>query len=245
MNGLHDAHCHLDFSPEGVETCARAAKAGWRIFINTVTPAGHEMAAGRFSGAGNAAVGVGLHPWWIHGLDDEEIARGVALASEARFIGEVGLDFGKKGLDPERQLDAFGRIAQACGSAGGKVVSIHSVRAAGEALDILSASRTLESCICIFHWFSGTSDELRRALDAGCLFSVNPVMAGSRRGREYIRQLPASRILLESDLPESDGDSCPFEVLAEALAGTLDAIAAIKGDGAREEVLETGRRLFS
>ena len=87
----------------------------------------------------------------------------------------------------------------------------------------------LGSCNCIFHWFSGTSDELHRAVRAGCWFSINEMMLRTRRGREYARQLPADRLLLETDLPP--GEDVPFSAtdIVSQLERTLAQLAAIRG----------------
>ena len=36
-------------------------------------------------------------------------------------------------------------------------------------LDILDKTGCLEYCCCIFHWFTGSNEDLTRALRAGCM----------------------------------------------------------------------------
>ena len=63
------------------------------------------------------------------------------LAKDERFIGEVGLDFGRdRTATRDVQVAAFERVARAC-AGGGKVLSIHAVKAAGEALDAEARGR--------------------------------------------------------------------------------------------------------
>jgi TatD DNase family protein len=102
------------------------------------------------------------------------------------------------------------------------------VRAVTQALDILQDSGALVRCTCIFHWFSGTSDELHRALKAGCLFSVNEMMLRTRRGREYARQLPQDRLLLETDLPPGEGVPFSAQGIVDALQRTAATLAEIR-----------------
>lgn len=81
----------------------------------------------------------------------------------------------------------------------------------------------------IFHWFSGASDDLHRAIKLGCFFSVGPRMLASRRGREYARQIPVSQLLLETDMPARAGDKLPAEVWRAELDNALSGIAQLKG----------------
>ncbi len=80
----------------------------------------------------------------------------------------------------------------------------------------------------IFHWFSGTSDDLTRALADGCYFSAGPRMLVSRRGREYARQIPLDRLLLETDMPSRAGEALPANVWHAELGNALSGIAQLK-----------------
>lgn len=110
-----------------------------------------------------------------------------------------------------------------------KLISIHAVNAAAAALDVLEQSGTFALHRVIFHWFSGTSDDLHRAVKLGCFFSVGPHMLASRRGREYARQIPLEQLLLETDMPTHEGDSLPAEVWRAELNNALSGIAQLKG----------------
>ena len=155
-------------------------------------------------------------------------------ASEAiggsAWVGEVGLDFGAKHAYAKKdQLRVFEAICEAC-SDGGKTLSLHSVRSAGAVLDVLEKTGAIDTCRCVFHWFSGTSEELARAKAAGCWFSVGERMLGTRRGREYARQIPTSKLLLETDLPEAKNDGSPATTIAESLSRAVEALMSIKED---------------
>lgn len=202
---LADMHCHLDFSSD-MAALARLAQAhGVAAFSNTVTPEGYLAARDALAGFPNVRTGVGLHPWWVAdgrcGAEQVELA--CQLIQKTRFVGEVGLDFAPRREDTfETQLDAFERIVDACCAQGGKVISIHAVRSATTVLDVLERHHATRSNACILHWFSGSSQELARARELGCHFSVNPNMLATKRGRAYARQIPPERLLLETDLPE-------------------------------------------
>ncbi|MGI6220383.1 MAG: TatD family hydrolase [Coriobacteriales bacterium] len=230
---LHDAHCHLDFMADGEQVAADALVAGCAIFANTVEPEAFSQVSKRFAPYSNVSVGLGLHPWWVREDPHAQIqAFSEAFeASGTRFVGEVGLDFGKRaGATRDAQTVAFEAIAALAGERGGCTLSIHAVRSAGTVLDILEGAGALGNCTCIFHWFSGSSDELQRAVRAGCLFSVNEMMAASRRGREYIKAIPAAQLLLETDAPpEDERGAYAYERLEASLRNALAAIGELKG----------------
>ena len=229
-SALLDAHVHLDWAADPAQVAREAAEIGLRLLCCTVGPGGYERARDVLAGHPNVAVAAGLHPWYVEGAD-------VGLAAEcargARFVGEVGLDFGARhARTAELQLSAFREVCAACAEKGGKVLSIHSVRAAGAALDVLSETGALESCACVFHWFSGTSEELRRAIGAGCWFSVGERMLATRRGREYARQVPGDRLLFETDLPEAPGQGLSAPGIAASLGRAADLAEGLRGRGA-------------
>ena len=202
---LADMHCHLDFSSDAAALAHLAQAHGVAAFSNTVTPEGYLAARDALTGFPNVRVGVGLHPWWVAdgrcGAEQVELA--CQLIQETRFVGEVGLDFAPRREGTfETQLDAFERIVNACCAQNGKVISIHAVRSATAVLDVLERHRATHGNACILHWFSGSSQELARARELGCHFSVNPNMLATKRGRAYVRQIPPERLLLETDLPE-------------------------------------------
>lgn len=251
MNGpaLFDMHCHLDFAPDAQAAARALAACGMGALSVTVTPRGYMRAAEELAPCDVVRVGLGLHPWWIAEgrCDERDVALFERLAADERFIGEVGLDFaGDRAAAREAQVAAFERVARAC-AGGGKVLSIHAVRAAGEVLDVLERAGTLAENACIFHWFSGTSDELQRALRAGCFCSVNPRMLAAKRGRAYAQAVPAERLLLETDAPSEAGE--PYDPAAEAarLAALLETLATLRRtpvDALAARIAQTSRALL-
>ena len=231
---LFDMHCHLDRMANADEVAREAVANDMALFCTTVTPADALAARSRFGTPPNVRVGVGLHPWWIADgrCGEIEIEQAAQLAAASRFIGEVGLDFGPRhAANAQRQLDALEAIARACAGhpVEGRVLSIHAVRSVGEALDVFERHGLTASAHCIFHWFSGTSDQLARALDAGCLFSISERMLATRRGREYARQIPLDRLLLETDLPEQLDKPCSADQIEASLMRALHELAHIRG----------------
>lgn len=234
---LFDAHCHLDLMSNATQVARDAAAGGLAFLAVTVEPRGYETARLTLGELANVHLAAGLHPWWVAdgrcGPDDVE--RAAELAAQTHLIGEVGLDFSPRHVPKNTeviQAVALRSICQAVARtsdpATPKVLSIHAVRAANRCLDILEETGCLRRCRCVFHWFSGSSDELHRAVQADCWFSVNEIMLRTRRGREYARQLPLAQLLTETDLPPHAGE--PFSAIAiqESLERTIGAVAAIR-----------------
>ena len=235
-----DAHCHLDFmSMHEAQAAARGAhERGLSCLSCTVEPRGYTKTHDLLVSCPGVVVGLGLHPWWLSdgSCTDSDVDLLVELVSSSAFVGEVGLDFSRRHEHArERQLEAFCRMAETVAERHlpHRVLSIHAVRSAGAALDVLeryslAGKAAPPGLSCIFHWFSGTSDELARARRAGCFFSVNEHMLATKRGREYARIIPEDRLLLETDAPPQLDAPWNAQDLEASLARTLDAVAAIR-----------------
>lgn len=253
---LFDTHCHLDLTAGPDAVAHEAATMGLGLFDCGIDPRDFATASKRASSCPNIIAGVGLHPWWIADArcGAAEVGLLCELASRERFIGEVGLDFSPRFAGTEEiQTQAFEQLCQALSQnpLAGRVLSIHAVRAAGATLDILESSGLLKdapnSPTIIFHWFSGTSDELVRARGAGCYFSVNERMLATKRGREYARQIPLNRLLLETDAPAEPDAKTSARQLVDSLIRTSEIIATLKdcaAESVKSVVLENSRSIF-
>lgn len=249
---LIDMHCHLDRMANALEVARDAAARDIAIFDTTVTPADALKAAKLLGDAPNVRIGVGLHPWWLADgtCGDADIALAAELAARSAFVGEVGIDFGRRGANTEeRQVAAFEQIiaAIAANPLPRRVISLHAVQSATAVLDVLKANGILDAganTICIFHWFSGTSDELARARQHGCRFSINEHMLTTRRGREYARQLPLDRLLLETDAPPGLDAPYSTEALERSLITAAEGIAHVKGIPVQRVIEATSEHAF-
>lgn len=202
---------------------------------------------------------VGLHPWWVSADEcrlAEELRAFDDALPETRYVGEVGLDFSKRRIATrDAQLCAFRHIAGACAKEGGKVLSVHCVKAYDDALSILKGSGCLASCTCIFHWFSGSFPQLTQAVDAGCSFSVGARMLETKKGREYAKAIPLQKLLLETDAPfaadperEHPSIAYSYDQMRRQLAETLQRLARIRDIGEAELaaiVQQNAREVFS
>ena len=226
-----DAHIHLDWFLEPADVSRTAAEKDLDMLAVTVRPEGFLTCRQSLGGEKNVALAAGLHPWWVREAGDADAL--CELLPSVRWVGEVGLDASPRHASTwDAQLAAFEKICETCAQTSSpdapKALSIHAVRAAGPVLDILERTGTASTCRCVLHWFSGSSEELWRAMDLGCLFSLGERSLATRRGREYARILPADRLLTETDLPEGEGSPATADDVISSLERTISAIAAAR-----------------
>lgn len=238
-----DMHDHLGWFRDPVAVARAAAARGLGMLAVTVTPEEFLQLRPRLAGIESVRLAVGLHPWWVRDATDADTL--CELVDRARFVGEIGLDASpRRASNWGAQLAAFERVCAACASTSvppaPKVLSIHAVRAATAALDVLERTGASERCRCVLHWFAGSSDELWRAVRLGCRFSLGERSLATRRGREYARILPADRLLTETDLPEGEGARSSASDVVASLERAVSSIAT-----ARETSVEEVRRIVS
>ena len=232
-----DTHCHLDLMLSPDAAASESAALGLGLFDCGIDPRDFAAAKKRASRYPNIIAGAGLHPWWLADgrCGAAEINLLCKVAAQERFIGEVGLDFSARcaGSEP-LQTQALDQLCNALVHypLAGRVISIHAVRSAGTVLDALESYGLLtpspNSPAIIFHWFSGTSNEFDRARNADCYFSVNERMLATKRGREYARQIPLDRLLLETDAPAEPNTETSAQSLIRSLTRTSEHIASLK-----------------
>jgi TatD DNase family protein len=225
-HGLVDFHCHLDLYPDFDRAIAECEQLGIYTLAVTTTPRAwsrnHELA----SKTKHVRAALGLHPQLVAERFNE-IDLWESLLPEAKYIGEVGLDAGPrfyKSLD--LQVTAFRRILSACAEAGGKILSVHTVRSANRVIEMLESHLPPERGRAVLHWFTGNASEARRAVSAGCYFSINRMMLGRQVSRRLVASLPPERLLTETDGPftslgERPSKPADVEATLRELAGAL------------------------
>ncbi|MFD2674106.1 TatD family hydrolase [Gulosibacter bifidus] len=276
MPHLLDTHYHLDFLSGAADYRAflkAAVAAGIEVVAQTLTPSAfvrlrNELQSVTETGASLPRCALGFHPWFIENdaHADAELQVFAGAVRQTRFIGEIGLDFAPARLSAtpaalqqrvlREVLTAVGDASAQANERAPYVLSIHAVRAASDVLDLLDAAGTWDQHVApVFHWFSGTSDELTRLIRSGGFISVNPRMLASKRGRAYVAQVPADRLLLESDLPDapiaadtSDAsqDAVVREIshLRESLHQTRTTLQGLCGPDVLDQINATSTKLF-
>lgn len=276
MSPFLDTHHHFDFlvgTQLRVEFLKALAERDVRIVAQTLTPssfmeliawapelAQHDVPLPLWS--------VGFHPWYITGREqaEQELVIFSRALAQTRFVGEIGLDFAPRRLKDSpaelqeqvlrRMLDEVCAAAAQTSSHEPYVLSIHAVRSAEKVLDILEEKCiTDRNVVPVFHWFSGTSDELTRLMRLGGHVSIHPSMLTTKRGRAYIKQIPGDRLLLESDLPveQLSGGSPDVatsaehhaDALAALLRHSLSDVSELTGNDIAGQIIANQLRLYA
>jgi TatD DNase family protein len=224
-----DAHCHLDLYQNPGTVAAGAEAASTYTIAVTNSPGVFARTEQLASGKRFVRAAAGLHPELVSSRRGE-IEPLLTLLERVKYVGEIGLDYSMATPEEQQfQRRTLERIVTRCDQLGGRVLSIHSRRAAGDAVAIVgSASR----CKVILHWFSGSIAVARAGVAAGCFFSVNPSMLRSSAGRRLLAEVPEDRLLTESDGPfVRDGARV---VEPAAMSRLVESLAKVRGMGPSE-----------
>ena len=231
-----DLHCHIDLFPDPAAMIARCENDQIVTLAVTTTPLAWRQNRIWAAGSRYVQAAPGLHPELV-GERHAEIVLLKGALEESRFIGEIGLDGSPRyRKNWEMQKRIFVHALSSAQRYGGRVVSVHSRRAAAEALRCIEKCTTPSRVLPILHWFSGSVAVAKRAASLGCYFSVNHRMLESNAGGELIRSLPSDRLLTETDAPFTaidDRKTEPFDVT------TVVKRLAITRGVSRLEMMET------
>lgn len=205
---LIDSHCHLDyFLPDELEgVLGRAAAAGvaemvtigtrWQQSLDMI-----EVAAAQ----PNVWCTVGIHP---HNVAEGPVVEPAALAALAEHpkvvgIGESGLDYFYDKAPREVQHASFRAHIRAARMAG-VPLAIHARDADGDIAAILKDEWDQGGPYAfLLHCFSSGRGLAEAALELGgyCSFSGILTFPKSQENRDIARDIPADRLLVETDSP--------------------------------------------
>ena len=261
-----DTHYHFDFiqaSDQRHEFCGELSKEALGIVAQTVTPSGYialmqELEDSNME-AKNVIPSLGFHPWWYVQVDsiEAELSHFEQSLKDTRMIGEIGLDFSAKRIkimNSSQQKSIFQSLIQKICHHGIKyskqfILSIHAVNSATEVLEILDTyDPNRQVLIPILHRFNGTSDELTRHIRNGGYISVHPQMFQSKKGRAYLKQIPAERLLLETDLPNTADEEMPIQQfiseLKHTLITTIDQLIDLRQEDLKMQIAKNQQFLY-
>ncbi len=205
---LVDSHCHLDFPDfadelDAVVGRAREAGIGRMVTISTrVAKHGGLIAiAERFP---DVFCSVGTHPHNAHEELDVTAADLVACARHPKVvaIGEAGLDYHYDYSPRDAQERGF-RTHIAAARETGLPLVIHAREADDDVARILEEEAGRGPVPAVLQCFTGGRDLAMRAIALGLSISFTGILTfkNSADLRKIAAELPADRILVETDAP--------------------------------------------
>jgi TatD DNase family protein len=253
---LVDSHCHLDFpdfAEELDDIVARAAAAdvGLIVTISTrVRRFGQVRAiADRFE---NVYCSVGTHPHNAHEELDVTADELVRLAEHPKVaaIGEAGLDYFYDN-SPRKAQAAGLRTHIAAARQIGLPLVIHARDADDDMSAILEEEAGKGAFPAVLHCFSSGRRLAETGIALGHYVSFSGILTfkGSQALRDIARDLPADRILVETDAPflappPHRGKRNEPAYVAHIAAVLADA-RGVSREAIAEQTTENFYRLFS
>lgn len=196
MHKLYDTHFHLDLQKSKVDVLAEIEQNKIYTIAVTNLPPLYEKLKNEIDNK-YVRVALGFHPELLNQYQ-KYIPQMWSLLSEAKYIGEVGIDLKTSKDSKKLQVSFFEELITRCNSYGNKVLTIHSRMAASEVVSIIGDKFNGK---IILHWYSGSKKIQDIAINNGFYFSVNHAMFNSESGRKIIENTPNDKLLIETDSP--------------------------------------------
>lgn len=202
-----DSHAHLNLMPPDNlpdQVLERAKRSGLVALVNVGTDLDRSRESVRLSETlPGVFATVGLHPGdadlWSAEIGKEFLA--LARRERVVAIGETGLDFSYDTPSREIQEYSFEQHVNLAKQLDFPLV-IHCRDAFERVFSILKAN-PLPSRPGVFHCFTGSREEAKKALDLGFYLSFSGIV--TFRNAEYLRdvsrQVPSDRMMVETDCP--------------------------------------------
>jgi TatD DNase family protein len=205
---LIDSHCHLEYErlvddQPGVLARARAAGVSGMLNISTRRSEWERVVA-TAEREPDVWASVGIHP---HEADAHaDLGREALLEAAAHprviGIGESGLDYYYDKSDRAVQRDLF-RMHVGVARETGLPIIIHTRDAEDDTANILAEEMGKGAFPALIHCFTASAEFARTVLDLGLSISLSGIVTfkNARELQEIARDLPADRLLVETDSP--------------------------------------------
>lgn len=191
---------------------------------------------------------VGYHPHEADKMTHEEFEKIAQMLKHPRVraIGEIGLDYHYDFASHEEQISCFRKQLELARETG-KPVIIHDREAHEDCINILSEYPEVRG---VFHCYSGSLEMARLLIKRGWYLSFTGAITfkNARRALEVISEIPAERIMIETDSPylspvplrgkRNDSRNLPY--IADVIAKCL----GISVEDAAKLCFENGKRFF-
>lgn len=204
---LVDAHIHLsdaEYAKITDELMADAKSSNVVALVSNSmdfkTSIGSLKLAEKYPGAVYPALGI--HPWNVNVLKENELEETLKLISEQNqkkvvaAIGEIGLDY-KCETIWDKQLMIFDSMLRLAEELDLPVI-IHS---RGTTAQIVEMLPSYDLKRVLLHWFSYPMSALYKAVEHGYFITEGPPVAYSTGIRDVVKNVPLTNLLTETDGP--------------------------------------------
>jgi TatD DNase family protein len=205
---LIDSHVNLhhpDFADDREAVIDRAREAGVRLMVNIGDKvSGFDAVQAVALAHPDIWCTVGTHPHEAKEKPDLEVQTLVDLAARPKVvgIGETGLDFHYDLSPRDVQAQVF-RVHAAAARQTGLPLVVHTREADEVMADILEEEHAAGPFKLLMHCYTSGPGLARRAAALGAWFSVSGIATfrAAEEVRAVIRDMPADRIIVETDCP--------------------------------------------
>lgn len=254
MERFFDSHAHLadeafDGDRDAVISRARDAGAAGIVCIGASVDQAHGSARIAEAHPGFVSFTAGIHPHDAATFDAKVDIPALErlLDAGAVAVGECGLDYHYDNSPRDQQRLAFASQLDLARRYARPVI-VHTRDADSDTAAMVSDAGAA-GVAGVLHCFTGTSELARTALAAGWYISFSGIVTFRNwKGDDVIREIPADRILVESDspylapVPNRGQRNEPAWV-----ALTAARVAVVRGDEASalaRQTIDNTRRLF-
>lgn len=147
-------------------------------------------------------VALGVHPWNVQTLTEEELHQTIRLIEEQRqnkavvAVGEVGLDSKYMGIW-DKQMTVFEEMLHLVEQLDMPIV-IHSRGTTEKIVDMLPSYKFKR---VLLHWFSNPISALTKAVENGYYITEGVPAVYSNGIRDVVKKVPLTRLMTETDGP--------------------------------------------
>lgn len=218
---FYDAHCHLQ--DERLATVYPSLQFAYEkrgvegVIVNGTSELDWDAVKDVAADLSVVVPSYGLHPWKVAQRSERWQEKLLAYWQDPEAgVGEIGLDRWIRDFDIKDQLEVFlWQFRQ--GTALGKPISVHCLKAWGLLFDTLRSEATRPENGFLLHSFGGPKEMIAPFASLGAYFSLSGYFAFNRKHaqQEAFKKVPLDRILIETDAPDMLG---PDSVIATKLS---------------------------
>ncbi|HWK42644.1 MAG TPA: TatD family hydrolase [Croceibacterium sp.] len=250
---LVDSHCHLNY--EGLvddqpAVLERARAAGVGAFLNISTRRSEwEAVVATAEREADVWASIGIHPHEAEQHADLGEAALLEGTAHPRVIGigETGLDYYYDKSDRAVQRALF-RTHIAVSRQTGLPLIIHTRDAEEDTATILEEEMGKGAFPALIHCFTASGDFGRKVLKLGLTISLSGIVTfkNARELQEFAPEIPADRILVETDSPflapiPYRGKTCE----PAYVTSTASFVAQLRGETAEALAAQTTRNFYA